>query len=50
MKRGYLKTQLQGDLQQSDVRQTVHEGRYLKGILRQFEDVRGGVNVLLYGL
>lgn len=46
----YLKAQLQGDFQQSDVRQAVHERGYFKGILCQFEDVRGRVDVFLDGL
>lgn len=46
----YLKTQLQGDFEQRDVWQAVHERGDLEGILGQFEDVRRGVDVLLDGL
>ncbi len=46
----YLKTQLQGDFEQRDVRQAVHESGDFEGILGQFEDVGCGVNVLLDGL
>lgn len=45
----YLKAQLQGHFQQRDVRQAVHECGYFKGILCQFKDVRGRVDVLLDG-
>lgn len=46
----YLKTQLQGDFEQRDVRQAVHEGGDFEGILGQFEDVGCRVDVLLDGL
>ena len=46
----HLKTQLQGHFEQRDVGQAVHEGGDLEGILGQFEDVGGGVDVLLDGL
>lgn len=46
----YLEAQLQGDFEQRDVRQAVHEGGDFEGILGEFEDVWGGVDVLLDGL
>ena len=46
----HLEAQLQGDFEQRDVRQALHERGDFEGILGQFEDVGGRVDVLLDGL
>lgn len=46
----YLKAQLQGDFEQREVRQALHERGDFEGILSQLEDVGGRVDVLLDGL
>lgn len=46
----YLQSKLKRDFEKCDVRQAVHQSGNLERILRQFEDVRRGVDVFLNGL
>lgn len=46
----YLEAQLQGDFEQREVGQALHERGDFEGILSQFEVVGGRVDVLLDGL
>lgn len=45
-----LQSEFQRHFEKRDVRQAVHQGGDLERVLRQLEDVRRGVDVLLDGL